>query len=132
MWLKRFLLVLLAVAFCLPVASAQDTSRETIISNQELIISIVRRLTESIDIRESILQRERASLADERQAFEQEKIDFENYKKSTQTNETDLQKLKDSLNKQSEQLAVLNKVVSWGVPIAIAIMIGEAVVIALK
>jgi len=132
MWLKRFLLVLLSVALCLPVAFAQDTSRETIISNQELIISIARRLTESIDTRESILQRERASLADERQAFEQEKKDFENYKKSTQTNEQDLQKLKDSLKEQSERLAVLNKVISWGVPIALAVILGEAVVIAIK
>jgi septal ring factor EnvC (AmiA/AmiB activator) len=131
MWLRKLFAIVSVCVLSSGLAFTQDT-RDKIISNQELIISICQRLTESLDLRENILKAESESLKLDRQALTQERKDFETYKQSTQANEMDLQKLRASLKKQSEQLANLNRLVSIGVPVAAAIIIAEAVVIAFK
>ena len=130
---KLYVLPLLAL-FCLPLASAQASSsaKDRIISNQELIISICQSLTECLNTSDSTLIQEVASLKAEKEGLQKEKDDFETYKTETIEYAPQLLELKKQVKKQSEQLENLNKIVSIGAPVAIAIIAVEAIALAFK
>lgn len=129
---KRFSLVCLLALLCSVAVFSQDTAKQKIISQQELILSICQSLIESLDMNDSTLQRELENLQDEKRALAQEKIDFENYKTETIESAPQLLELKKQVKKQSEQLANLNNILSIGAPVAIVIIAIEAIALAFK
>lgn len=112
MWRKPFALSLL---LCLPLCflSAQDTESDDseILENQQVILSIIPALTESLDSREADLSKREENSRAEQQALQKEKDDLQKREASISEKENELsrtesqlQKLKSDVVTQSESL----------------------------
>lgn len=112
MWRKSFALSLL---LCLPLCflSAQDIAPgdSAILENQQVILSILSALTESLNSREADLSKREENSKAEQQALQKEKDDLQKREASISAKENELsqtesqlQKLKSDVATQSESL----------------------------
>ena len=95
-----------------------------IIENQKAIISIVLSLNESANIRENIFKLDMENFQDEKKAWLSEKADLQKQVDSLPQIEKDMQKLKDSLEKQSRSLTVKNYIIG-----GLAISLGTSILL---